>query len=72
MSSKHASITAAPVNIVAINISCPGQSTKLTCLYKIIYLPQTSQLKLSSFSLPKLLKQAGGGQPWHLNIFEFA
>lgn len=27
-----ASITAAPFNMVAIKISCPGQSTKDTCL----------------------------------------
>jgi len=29
--SKAASITAAPLSIVAIRISCPGQSTKETC-----------------------------------------
>lgn len=32
MSSRAPSITAAPFSIVAIRMSCPGQSTKLTCL----------------------------------------
>jgi hypothetical protein len=32
MSSKAASITAAPFNMVAMRMSWPGQSTKDTCL----------------------------------------
>ena len=32
ISNSAASMTAAPVSIVLINISCPGQSTKDTCL----------------------------------------
>ena len=33
--SRAASITAAPFNMVAIRMSCPGQSTKETCLQTI-------------------------------------
>jgi len=48
-SNKHASIIAAPFNIVAIRISCPGQSTKLMCLFNIIGEPHSSQIASSSF-----------------------
>eukprot|EP00978_Attheya_sp_CCMP212_P018847 scaffold52077_cov52-Attheya_sp.AAC.2 len=33
-SKSAASITAAPFNMVAMRMSCPGQSTKLTCLLR--------------------------------------
>ncbi len=33
ISNNAASITAAPLSMVAINISWPGQSTKETCLF---------------------------------------
>jgi hypothetical protein len=44
-------MTAAPANMVAIKISCPGQSTKLICLYNSIFSTQPSfkQAGKSSF-----------------------
>ena len=36
INNRAASMTAAPVNIVAIKISCPGQSTKEICLKRSI------------------------------------
>ena len=49
---KAQSITAAPVNIVDIRISCPGQSTKDTCLTNYITESQVGHLAPSSLSLP--------------------
>lgn len=47
------SITAAPVSIVDIKMSCPGQSTNDTCLIKFINSEQNSHLASSSLSLEK-------------------
>ena len=59
INNKQASITAAPVNIVAIKISCPGQSTKLTCLNNCISLSHFAHLNLSSLSLLNDLYPSG-------------
>ena len=39
MRSKAASMTAAPFNMVAIRMSWPGQSTKLTCRTRLYLNP---------------------------------
>ena len=62
---RAASMTAAPFNMVAIRISCPGQSTKETCLWTR-YLPVhpgRSQGKSSSLPLPADLNFLGLGHP---------
>eukprot|EP00123_Amoebidium_parasiticum_P012219 comp21201_c0_seq1/m.28805 comp21201_c0_seq1/g.28805 ORF comp21201_c0_seq1/g.28805 comp21201_c0_seq1/m.28805 type:complete len:353 (+) comp21201_c0_seq1:732-1790(+) len=53
MSSSAASITAAPFNMVAMRMSCPGQSTNDTCLmtWKFPEQPGRSQGKVSSLLL---------------------
>ena len=43
-SKRAQSITAAPVSMVDIRISCPGQSTNETCLNKFIISPHFSHL----------------------------
>ena len=50
INNKAASITAAPVNIVAIKISCPGQSTNDICLMRSIGLLQNLHKISSSLS----------------------
>lgn len=55
MSNKQASMTAAPVNMVAIKMSWPGQSTKLTWRCKTMGDLHLSQLNKSSLSEEKLL-----------------
>mmetsp|Transcript_114425 Transcript_114425/g.318574 ORF Transcript_114425/g.318574 Transcript_114425/m.318574 type:complete len:265 (+) Transcript_114425:439-1233(+) len=52
ISRSAASITAAPFNIVAMRISCPGQSTKDTCLTSL-QLPPAGQGMMSGVELPK-------------------
>mmetsp|Transcript_57533 Transcript_57533/g.106277 ORF Transcript_57533/g.106277 Transcript_57533/m.106277 type:complete len:233 (-) Transcript_57533:368-1066(-) len=52
MSRSAASITAAPLSMVAMRMSCPGQSTKDTCLTSL-QLPPSSQAKTSSVLLPR-------------------
>jgi len=67
-------MTAAPANIVAISTSCPGQSTKETCLISKRFEshPGVLHFGLSSFSEPKDLKQSGAGQVGHLYNLAFA
>eukprot|EP00953_Heterococcus_sp_UTEX-ZZ885_P018303 10223-Heterococcus_DN1.PRE.1 len=43
-------MTAAPLSIVAIRMSCPGQSTKLTCRCRCHSLPFS--VKVSACALP--------------------
>jgi len=65
---RAASMTAAPLSIVAMSISCPGQSTKEICLCNS-YLPSHSLFShfgLSSLSEPKALKHSGGLHSLHL------
>lgn len=64
----QASITAAPVSIVAIRISCPGQSTKDTCLTRFSDFPQSlfPQIGRSSLCEGNEKKQEGGGHSEHL------
>lgn len=52
-SNMAASITAAPVNIVDMKLSWPGQSQKDTCLinYNVYLQPSLLQIGLSSLSL---------------------
>ena len=47
---RAASITAAPVSIVLINISCPGQSTKETCLFKLNLFDTLSAISNGTFA----------------------
>ena len=67
-------MTAAPASMVAMSTSCPGQSTKDTCLIKskVEVHPGVVHLGESSFSEPKDLKHSGAGQVGHLYSFEFA
>jgi hypothetical protein len=48
-SNKHASMIAAPFNIVAINMSCPGQSTNEICLFSTINDPHSSHIASEHF-----------------------
>mmetsp|Transcript_68951 Transcript_68951/g.156280 ORF Transcript_68951/g.156280 Transcript_68951/m.156280 type:complete len:262 (-) Transcript_68951:353-1138(-) len=52
MRRRAASMTAAPFNMVAMRISCPGQSTKETCLTSL-QLPPSGQGTTSGVELPK-------------------
>mmetsp|Transcript_51515 Transcript_51515/g.117774 ORF Transcript_51515/g.117774 Transcript_51515/m.117774 type:complete len:215 (+) Transcript_51515:525-1169(+) len=52
ISNSAASITAAPLSIVAMRMSCPGQSTKDTCLSSL-QLPPSSSGTTSGVLLPK-------------------
>lgn len=52
MSSSAPSITAAPLSMVAMRMSCPGQSTKDTCRLRVTGDPHWSQGKLSSLLEP--------------------
>lgn len=67
-SSIAASMTAAPVNIVLMKLSWPGQSQNETCLinYSVYLHPSLSHLGLSSLSLEYDLKQSGDGHLGHL------
>ena len=51
-SNNAQSMIDAPVSIVDIKISCPGQSTKDTCLMRFIISSQVGHFGLSSLSLP--------------------
>ncbi len=68
------SMTAAPASIVAMSTSCPGQSTKDTCLIKrrVDVHPGVVHLGESSFSEPKDLKHSGGAHVGHLYSLELA
>mmetsp|Transcript_6702 Transcript_6702/g.20871 ORF Transcript_6702/g.20871 Transcript_6702/m.20871 type:complete len:204 (-) Transcript_6702:383-994(-) len=75
--SNAPSITAAPFNIVAIRISCPGQSTKETCLISFIFLSSksfTKQSGSSGFELEYAQYLSGLGHfgSSHSYIFAFA
>jgi len=61
--SNAASITAAPLSIVAIRISCPGQSTKETCRTNWNLPEQTGRMqgKESSLLDPPDMKRPGRG-----------
>eukprot|EP00826_Nyctotherus_ovalis_P060707 TRINITY_DN8549_c0_g1_i6.p1 TRINITY_DN8549_c0_g1~~TRINITY_DN8549_c0_g1_i6.p1 ORF type:complete len:226 (+),score=18.41 TRINITY_DN8549_c0_g1_i6:106-783(+) len=72
ISSSAASITATPPSIVAMRMSCPGQSTNEMCRISVIGFLQYTQRVLSSFSLPKDWKHSGGLHEGHLNILAFA
>lgn len=54
-------MTAAPFNIVAIKMSCPGQSTKETCLFDS-YIEQYSWLSLYSAYLIRLILEPHPGR----------
>ena len=71
-SNRQASMTAAPLSIVAIKMSCPGQSTKLMCLWSDICVLQCSHCALLSSADPKAWKHCGGGHVGHWNILQFA
>mmetsp|Transcript_7968 Transcript_7968/g.23340 ORF Transcript_7968/g.23340 Transcript_7968/m.23340 type:complete len:208 (+) Transcript_7968:885-1508(+) len=65
MSSSAASITAAPLSMVAMRMSCPGQSTKDTCrTTSYSHLPT---LKRSSVDEPRARKFPGRGQSGSLH-----
>ena len=71
MSSSAPSITAAPLSIVAMRMSWPGQSTNDTCRSSSISLsskPGTSHRGLSSFPLPYARYVSGRGQAWSLHL----
>mmetsp|Transcript_31272 Transcript_31272/g.81985 ORF Transcript_31272/g.81985 Transcript_31272/m.81985 type:complete len:248 (-) Transcript_31272:343-1086(-) len=59
MRSSAASITAAPLSIVAIKMSCPGQSTKETC--RISCIVPCSHGNSSSFELPHEMYEPSRG-----------
>lgn len=65
MSSSAASITAAPFSMVAMRMSCPGQSTNETCrTTSYVYLPT---LKRSSVEEPRARKLPGRGHSGSLH-----
>mmetsp|Transcript_17722 Transcript_17722/g.45805 ORF Transcript_17722/g.45805 Transcript_17722/m.45805 type:complete len:208 (+) Transcript_17722:801-1424(+) len=65
MSSSAASITAAPLSIVAMRMSCPGQSTNDTCrTTSYVNLPT---LRRSSVDEPRQRKLPGRGQSGSLH-----
>ena len=68
MSSSAPSMTAAPLSIVAIRMSCPGQSTKLTWRTSSIAPPQCSHGGASSLELPYARYDAGRSHAGHLKI----
>lgn len=51
-SNNAQSMIEAPVSMVDIRMSCPGQSTKDTCLMRFIVSSHVGHLGLSSLSLP--------------------
>jgi len=61
-------MTAAPASIVAIKISCPGQSTNETCLISCRVVPQSGVVHSITSGLLELkdLKHCGAGQFGHL------
>lgn len=67
-------MTAAPASMVAMSTSCPGQSTKDTCLInkRVESQPGVVHFGESSLPDPKDLKQSGAGQVGHLYNFELA
>ena len=62
ISSSAPSMTAAPLSIVAIRMSWPGQSTKDTCRTRFMGAPQTSQGGASSLEEPYARWLAGRSQ----------
>ena len=65
-------MTAAPASIVAMSTSCPGQSTKDTCLISCRVDSQVLHFGLSSFLEPNDLKHSGEGHTGHLYSLAFA
>ena len=57
--SNAASMTAAPVSIVLMRISCPGQSTKETCLISsmVSSQPELSHLAMSALSPDQIINK---------------